>query len=403
MIEQVVPRLPKDDDADISGLRQLTGPLATRVDATRRMVLAHHKNDFDAQVLDDELRKKTPVLVLGGGGGSGLSHLGTFSLLDELDVVPELIVGSSMGSIMGLMRAVERDYDPISMAMAFPKTVDYNALFRPYSGFSRFGFPGAFHLNIMRLARQIFEELLGKSMPRFDELPIKLEVVVTGVRKGYRVNDEEYEQAADDSLSPLALRSKLKLFFGAVRQLSKNPRLLTQVVFGGEEGTEHFPVIEAAGFSCSVPGLLHFDIFHDDPETIDPLEAIFDRHQLLRLCDGGVVNNVPSKVAWESVQRGSIGTRNAHIMSFDAFAPLSKGRNLIWIPIQQIARPAVVANRPYSSYHKTFKNPPSPLQIFVNSYSKLKAIIEESRREVEEDAEYLKAALKKLPPYGVWL
>jgi predicted acylesterase/phospholipase RssA len=161
-------------------------------------------------------------------------------------------------------------------------------------------------------------------------------------------------------------------------------------------------VIEAAGFSCAVPGLLHFDVFHDDPETVGPLQDVFERHQLLRLCDGGVVNNVPSKVAWESVQRGSIGSRNAHILSFDAFAPLSTGRNLIWIPIQQIARPAVVANMPYSSYHKTFRNPPSPLQILVNSYSKLKLIIQRAREELEEDVPYIQEAMKELPPYGVW-
>ena len=402
MIESVVPLVPEEGDPNIESLREIASVVAMRVDKTRSELLERHVNDFGAETLDDELRQKEPVLVLGGGGGSGLVHLGTFALLKEMGVTPELIVGSSMGSIMGMMRAIDRSYDPISVAMAFPKRVDYETLFRPFSGFSRFGFPGAFHLNIMRLAREIFEELLGYSMPRFDELPIRLEVVVTGVRKGFRFDDREYEQAGDTSLTPLALRRKLKLFFGAVRQLSKNPRLLTQVVFGNDEGTEHFPVMEAAGFSCSVPGLLHFDIFHDDPETIRPLEKLFDRHELLRLCDGGVINNVPSKVAWESVQRGSIGSRNAHIMAFDAFAPRSTGRNLIWIPVQQIARPAVVANMPYSSYHKTFQTPPSPLDIMVNSYSKLKSIVESARRELKDDVPYLEESLRELPPYGVF-
>ena len=402
MVESIAPLVPEQGDADVDSLREIAPVLELRVDEARTKVLDHHRNDFGAEDLDEELRVKRPVLVLGGGGGSGLVHLGTFSLLKELGATPELIVGSSMGSVMGLMRAMDRSYDPVSVAMAFPKSVDYNTIFRPFSGFSRFGFPGAFHLKIMRLAREVFEELLGYSMPRFDDLPIKLEIVVTGIRKGFRFDDREYQQSEEISLTPLALRRKLKLFFGAVRQLSKNPRLLRQVVFGAEQGTGQFPVIEAAGFSCAVPGLLNYDIFHDDPETITPLEQIFDRHELLRLCDGGVINNVPSKVAWESVQRGSIGSRNAHIMSFDAFAPISRGRNLIWIPMQQIARPAVVANMPYSSYHKTFRNPPSPLQILVNSYSKLKQIIQDARDELEEDIPYIKEALKELPPYGVW-
>ncbi len=402
MIESLVPLLPESGDRRVDSLREIAPVLALRLEQTRGELLERHINDFGVEVLDQELRQKRLVLVLGGGGGSGLVHLGTFALLKELGIAPELIVGSSMGSVMGLVRAIDKAYDPIAVALAIPKNLDYNTLFRPFTGFSRFGFPGAFHLNVMRMARQVFEALLGHSMPRFDELPVKMEIVTTGVRKGFRFDDREYEQKGDVRMTPLALRRKLKLFFGAVRQLSTNPRLLTQVVFGAEQGTERFPVIEAAGFSCAVPGLLHFDIFHDDPETVGPLQDVFERHQLLRLCDGGVVNNVPSKVAWESVQRGSIGSRNAHILSFDAFAPLSTGRNLIWIPIQQIARPAVVANMPYSSYHKTFRNPPSPLQILVNSYSKLKLIIQRAREELEEDVPYIQEAMKELPPYGVW-
>lgn len=404
-IESIVPLLPADKPANIDTLRKMAPVLALRVDSTRTTMLEHHVNSFGAEHLDQELRQKRLVLVLGGGGGAGLVHLGTFAMLKDLGVTPELIVGSSMGSLMGLARAVNRQYDPVALALALPQKLDYNTIFRPFSGFSRFGFPGAFHLNVMRLAREMFQQLMGHSMPRFDELPIRLEVVATGVRRGFHFDDAEYEAqaaAAGPGLTPLAMRRKLKLFFGAVRQLSRNPRLLTQVVFGREPGTERFPVIEATGFSCSVPGLLHYDVFHDDPDTIGPLEEVFERHKLLRLCDGGVVNNVPSKVAWESVQSGSIQSRNAHIMAFDAFAPISSGRNIIWIPIQQIARPAVVANMPYANYHKTFRTPPSPLQVIVNSYSKLKTIIETSREELAPDIPYTVETLKLLEPYGTW-
>ena len=75
---------------------------------------------------------------------------------------------------------------------------------------------------------------------------------------------------------------------------------------------------------------------------------------------------------------------------------------MIWIPIQQIARPTVVANRPYSDFHKTFRNTPSPLQIVVNSYSKLKIIVEQSRDQLKGDEAYIRKALETLPPYGTW-
>ncbi|QDG50085.1 hypothetical protein FIV42_04840 [Persicimonas caeni] len=405
MIESIVPLVPEDGDADVTTLREIAPVLALRVERTRSQLLERHINDFGPEHLDEELRQKKLVLVLGGGGGAGLVHLGSFSLFKELGVTPELIVGSSMGSVMGLLRALDRSYDPVATALSLPKTLSYNEIFRPFTGFSRFGFPGAFHMNLLRVGRQIFQELLGQPILPFSELPIRLEVVTCGIRRGYEVDDSEYQQEdgpEPGSLSPLDITRKLKLFFKAVRQLSKNPRFLSQVVFGRDDVTREFPVIEAVGFSCAVPGLLHFDIFHDDPATIDPLEALFERHNLLRLCDGGVINNVPSQVAWESVQEGSIGRRNVHIAAFDGFAPVTRGRNLIWIPIQQIARPAVLANRPYSDYHKTFKNPPNPLQVLVNSYSKLKTIIQSARGELDEDAEYLERSLEQLPPYGSW-
>jgi predicted acylesterase/phospholipase RssA len=389
-------------EPDVELLREMAPILALRVDQTRAEILKNHVNDFGPEHLDAELRQKQLALVLGGGGGAGLVHLGTFGLIKELGVTPELIVGSSMGSIMGLLRAIDRSYDPVATAMAFPRELDYNAIFRPFTGYTRYGFPGAFHMNLLRVAREIFTELVGSTMPRFSDLPIKLEIVASGIRTGYDLKEETYTASTNAGFSALAMTRRLKLFFKAMRDLSKNPRFLSQVVFGREPGTEHFPVVEAVGFSCSVPGLLHYDIFHDDPETIEPLDHLFDTHRLLRLCDGGVVNNVPSQVAWESIQSGSIGNRNVHIMAFDVFAPVRRGSNVPWMPVQQIARGPVLANRPYSDYHKTFHRTPSPLQVIVTSYSKLKSIIEDAREQLAEDEPYMRKALEQLPPYGTW-
>lgn len=45
------------------------------------------------------------ALVLGGGGAKGLTHLGVLEALDSLGVVPDLIVGSSMGAVIGALYA----------------------------------------------------------------------------------------------------------------------------------------------------------------------------------------------------------------------------------------------------------------------------------------------------------
>jgi predicted acylesterase/phospholipase RssA len=402
MLETITPSLPKADQAQVELLRELAPILAVRLENTRKKLLERHINSFGPEHLDDEIRHKKLVLVLGGGGGAGLFHLGVFSLFNELGIVPELIVGSSMGSLMGTIRALDRDYDPVATGLALPRDIDYNAVFRPFTGFSRFGFPGAFHMNLLRISREVLHKLVGKTSLRFDELPIKLHIVATGVRTGFQLDERTIQPGDASGLSALAMTRRLRSFFSIVRQISQNPRFLTQVAFGKEPGTEHFPIVEAVGFSCSVPGLLHYDVYHDDPETIAPLEQIFERHQLWRMCDGGVVNNVASQVAWDSVQHGELGSRNAYIFASDVFAPISSGRNLIWVPIQQYARQNVLANKPYADFHKTFRDPPSPIQLVVDNYSKIKGIVVASRAELADDLPYIRRALTPLPPYGTW-
>lgn len=391
--ETLVHTIPETGKIELNELRELAPILQIRTSQIRKEICEKNINNFSRSDLDSDLSQKKLVIVLGGGGGSGLLHLGLFSLLTDLGITPELVVGSSMGALLGMIRVMKREYDPVATALSLPKQFDYTTIFKPFTGYSRYGLPGAFHLNLLRTATEIFTSGFGNSMPRFSDLPVKFEIVATGIRKGFKLEEKKYEKFKDSgSASPLAARKRMQLFFSAIRQLSKNSRFLTQVVFGRED-TKDFPIIEAAGFSCSVPGLLHYDVFHDDPDTVDPLDAMFEKNELLRLCDGGIVNNVPSRVAWESVQLGTIGTRNSHIMSFDVFAPIPSSRNMLWIPAQQYARSSVVANIVYSDQHIVYKNTPSPLYLFVNSYTKLKSIVESAHEQLAENVKYLEASV----------
>ncbi|MDX8406875.1 MAG: patatin-like phospholipase family protein, partial [Mariprofundaceae bacterium] len=49
------------------------------------------------------------VLALGGGGGRGLAHLGVLDVLEEHNLRPNAIVGTSIGALFGAMYALEPD------------------------------------------------------------------------------------------------------------------------------------------------------------------------------------------------------------------------------------------------------------------------------------------------------
>jgi len=48
----------------------------------------------------DPAEKYDVVLVLSGGGARGAAHIGALRVLEEMHIVPDLIVGTSMGSII---------------------------------------------------------------------------------------------------------------------------------------------------------------------------------------------------------------------------------------------------------------------------------------------------------------
>lgn len=62
----------------------------------------------------NETKKPTVALVLSGGGAKGIAHIPTLQLLDSLGIVPDLVVGNSMGSIVGGLYAMGYSGDSIA-------------------------------------------------------------------------------------------------------------------------------------------------------------------------------------------------------------------------------------------------------------------------------------------------
>lgn len=70
-------------------------------------------------------KKPKVVLVLSGGGAKGVAHIPLLQKLDSLHIVPDLIVGNSMGSVMGGLYAMGYSGDSIAKMV---KKMDWDNL-----------------------------------------------------------------------------------------------------------------------------------------------------------------------------------------------------------------------------------------------------------------------------------
>src|SRR5689334_20259943 len=50
-------------------------------------------------------RPPRTALVLSGGGAKGIAHIGVLRVLDSLEIRPDLVVGTSMGAVVGALWA----------------------------------------------------------------------------------------------------------------------------------------------------------------------------------------------------------------------------------------------------------------------------------------------------------
>jgi predicted acylesterase/phospholipase RssA len=351
------------------------------------------------------VRDRHLVLICGGGGGTGYVHLAAFALLESAGLQPELIAGSSMGAILGLFRARERRFD-LARIPEILNDLTYRKIFRIMPQSSIYGLPGPLRLHLREAVGHWFSKPDGSPV-RLSDLPIPLLVTVTGIRRGklpyppHLIGDEF--DALPGFTEPDPSRWGLRTVHRNVRRLTSSlaelgriPRLTSRLVFGGSEETKHADAIDAAGFSASVPGVIHYDVLRDDPHMRGLLDQLLERHGLLRLCDGGVVDNVPVRTAWQHVQRTGLagGSRNAVLFALDGFAP--RLLTPLWLPLQTIAAPAVARNRPYAHIYKAFRKTLSPLALLPSERS-LAAIVRSAKEELLTELPILQRLLAPIP------
>lgn len=74
---------------------------------------ASAQDNPEKQNLKPYIKKPKVALVLSGGGAKGIAHIPTLQMLDSLGIVPDLVVGNSMGSIVGALYAMGYSGDSI--------------------------------------------------------------------------------------------------------------------------------------------------------------------------------------------------------------------------------------------------------------------------------------------------
>lgn len=335
------------------------------LEKTRDEVLEKYADDFSPRHLDQELGIKTLVTVAGGGGGSAYSYIGAWDALQDAGLVPAYVIGSSMGAILGLFRARNKVGD-FGAYMEIAKSMRSEIVFRYVSLRTRFGFPGIARLFLRAGIGSAFTRDDGEEMLLTD-LEIPYDAVVAGVRRGaLGESPEQYARSHrlrdDKRLKTLQLRARI------VTQLVRmigfiNPRVVEEIIIGGDELTRDFNAIDAAGFSAAIPGLLHYDMTRDDPHMEAILQNVIERDDVVALVDGGVANNVPVRPAWRQIQEGRIGTRNVYFLAFDCFHP-QMGFGHLWLqPVTRIIGLQVALNERYAHQRVEFLPTLSPLNL----------------------------------------
>lgn len=196
-------------------------------------------------------KKPKVALVLSGGGAKGIAHIRTLQVLDSLHIVPDLIVGTSMGSIVGGLYAMGYSGDSIA---SLTKNVKWEKLLG-----------GGVSL------KSVGAEEKSEYNKYLIELELKKGKITTGA---YLINDQNLREFIAFISIPsyeIELFDNLPIPFRAVT---------TDIINGKEVVLDRGSLAFAMRASMSIPGVF------------SPI-----RYKNTLLVDGGLLNNFPADVA----------------------------------------------------------------------------------------------------------
>jgi NTE family protein len=196
------------------------------------------------------------ALVLGGGAARGLAHLGVLQVLEHARIPIDLIVGTSMGALIGAMYAAKPQIDKIMTDVTAYLESDRFAESKVHS---------------LRRGTDEDHSLLDQVTTYLKRAQM---ISSTVMRKAY-LDDHDVREYLSNFVDDRDIKT-LKIPFCAIA---------TDVVTGQQAVIETGPVIDAVAASSAIPGAF-------PPVRIGHRTCI----------DGGIVNMVPVTVA---IQKGA--------------------------------------------------------------------------------------------------
>ena len=279
--------------------------LSAETNLIRKRILTH--TNLDEQALNQEVCERQLVVVSGGGGGGGYGYAGVMQTLHRFNLQPKLLAGTSIGALVSMFRARTEVFDQQPMVEAV-RRLRWGTVFRVLDVNNRYGLPATLRLYLRDALGGMFALDGGRSLT-FNDCEIPLLIVTTGLTvDAFKHDLSYYEHLMDDTVTnsrfrPSRLRRVVKVT-SLLYEFLSNPEALREVVFGADDTTREADVLDAAGFSAAVPGLIHYDVLRDDPRMKELLDKLYAEHGITRLTEGGLVNNIPARPAFEEVVQG---------------------------------------------------------------------------------------------------
>ena len=323
-------------------------------------ILARHENDFSKTELEAEICNKVLVLSAGGGGGAGYVYIGALARLKMMGLDPSYIVGTSMGALLGGFFASKQDIDPRAL-LEWAKTLTPRDAFSTVKLARTYTLPGLMRLHLRGFQSQLVHP--DGSFVRLSETLIPYEAVIGGLRR------KMYERLPAVMRQMEAPAHRTRRFSVQVAErmvklsLYATPHLVKGIPLGRDPETRDIRVVDALGISSAIPGVLQYEPPSRDERSDACLQKLLDDNELVTFMDGGVVDNVPAKTAWEGVESGRLGTRNAFYLSFDCFHPQFDPKHAWLWPVTTAVQLQLPANRNYHDWLIRFEPTLSPINL----------------------------------------